>query len=132
MTSVELTERVRSVWSLLLGTALILVVGVFFLRRLGVITETIALDVPATFAADDLAGGGRNVKLVTLLPKDGIAAIFDPKFVTAAEADAQLDYEDLVIGVSLNGEHKAYGVAHLSSHEVVNDTLGGRPIAVTW
>ncbi len=75
---------------------------------------------------------GRSVDIVTLLPKDGIPAIFDPRFVSAEEADSQLDPDDLVIGVSLNGEHKAYGVANLSSHEVVNDTLGGRPIAVTW
>ena len=36
------------------------------------------------------------------------------------------------MGVSINGEHRAYGTAFLSSREIVNDTVGGRPIAVTW
>ena len=37
-----------------------------------------------------------------------------------------------VIGVSINGDHRAYSTAQLSSHEVVNDTVGGLPIVVTW
>ena len=128
----ELAERVRGVWPVLLAAALVLVVGMFFMRRVGIIAESVTLTLPATFRGDDLMDEGRAVKLVTLLPKDGIPAIFDPDFVSAAEAGAQLDDEDLVIGVSIEGEHRAYGVAHLSSHEVVNDTLGGRAIAVTW
>ena len=127
----ELAERLRGVWPLLLAAALVLVVGVFFARRLGIIGESVTLTVGATLREDEAAGEGRSVKLVTLLPKDAIPAIFDPYFVTAAEAGAQLDDEDLVIGVSIGGEHRAYGVAHLSSHEMVNDTLGGRAIAVT-
>jgi hypothetical protein len=129
---VELAERLRGVWPLLLAAALVLVVGVFFMRRLGIISESVTLTVPATFREGATVDEGRSVQLVTLLPKDGIPAIFDPDFVTAAEAGAQLDDEDLVIGVSINGEDRAYGVAKLSNHEVVNDTVGGRPIAVTW
>ena len=74
----------------------------------------------------------RELKIITLLPKDAIPAIFDPEFIDAAAADGQLDPRDLVIGVSINGEHHAYGVAYLSGREVVNDVVGGRPIAVTW
>ena len=37
-----------------------------------------------------------------------------------------------MIGVSIDGEHRAYGAAFLSGHEIVNDMLGGRAIAVTW
>ena len=128
----ELAERVRGVWPWLLAAALVLVVGVFFARRLGIISESVTLTAAATLQGDELMGEGRSVRLVTLLPKDAIPAIFDPDFVSAAEAGAQLDDEDLVIGVSIGGEHRAYGVAHLSSHEVVNDVLGGRAIAVTW
>ena len=49
-----------------------------------------------------------------------------------SEASTQIGQQDLVIGVSLNGEHKAYSTAFLSSHEIVNDTVGGVPVAVTW
>ena len=71
-------------------------------------------------------------EIVTLLPPDAIPAISNPQFITAEEADAQLRLTDLVIGVSIDGEHRAYGAAFLSGHEIVNDTLGGRAIAVTW
>ena len=37
-----------------------------------------------------------------------------------------------VIGVSIGGESVAYSVAYLSSREIVNDTVGGKPIVVTW
>ena len=40
--------------------------------------------------------------------------------------------DELVIGVSIDGDHRAYSVPHLSRHEIVNDVVGGRPIAVTW
>ncbi|MBM3140708.1 MAG: DUF3179 domain-containing protein [Chloroflexi bacterium] len=70
--------------------------------------------------------------MVTLLPKDAIAAIFEPRFVTAERADRFFAPADLVIGVEIGGEARAYGTAFLSGHEVVNDVVGGRPIAVTW
>lgn len=39
---------------------------------------------------------------------------------------------DLVIGVALGGEAMAYPIQILNWHEVVNDTLAGVPILVTW
>ncbi len=76
--------------------------------------------------------GDSEFEIVTLLPPDAIPAINDPRFITLEEADKQLRLTDLVIGVSIEGEHRAYGAAFLSGHEIVNDTLGGRAIAVTW
>ena len=73
-----------------------------------------------------------GLEIVTLLPPDAIPAIDDPAIVPAAAADEQLRANDLVIGVSIDGEHRAYGAAFLSGHEIVNDMLGGRAIAVTW
>lgn len=75
----------------------------------------------------------RELEMVTLLPRDAIPAIFDPSFVSAAEADERFfDADDIVIGVEIGGDARAYGVAHLSSHEIVNDVVGGTPIGVTW
>lgn len=73
-----------------------------------------------------------ELEIVTVLPPDAIPAIDDPAIVSAAAADEQLRANDLVIGVSIGGEHRAYGAAFLSAHEIVNDMLGGRAIAVTW
>lgn len=70
--------------------------------------------------------------IITLLPKDAIPAIDDPTFLTAAEADEEYEPEELVLGVFINDEARAYSVPHLSTHEIVNDTVGGRKISVTW
>ena len=68
----------------------------------------------------------------TVLEKDAIPAILDPRFLQGEEARAQMRPDELVVGVSIDGDRRAYSTAQLSRHEVVNDTVGGRPIAVTW
>lgn len=65
-----------------------------------------------------------------LLPYDGIAPVYEPQFVTAAESP--LVDDELVMGVSINGESKAYPVTVLRFREMVDDELGGLPILVTW
>jgi hypothetical protein len=76
----------------------------------------------------------RQLAIVTLLPRDAIPAIKeqDLLFLSGAEADAQMDPANVVIGLSIDGDHRAYSTAHLSSHEIVNDTVGGEPVAMTW
>jgi hypothetical protein len=64
------------------------------------------------------------------MPKDAIRPIYQPKFVPAA--DAPYHDEELVMGVNLNGQAKAYSVSVLRFREMVNDELGGTPILVTW
>ena len=73
-----------------------------------------------------------ELKVVTLLPRDAIPSIDSPKFIDVESADEQMGDDDLVIGVAIDGEHKAYSTAFLSSHEIVNDVVGGKPVAVTW
>ncbi len=73
-----------------------------------------------------------DYELVTLLPRDAIPAIDDPYFLSAAEADAAYDADELIIGVAFDGDARAYSIPLLSSHEIVNDTVGGVKIAVTW
>jgi hypothetical protein len=65
-----------------------------------------------------------------LLPRDGIRPIYEPEFAPADVAPYEAD--ELVIGVEINGEAKAYAIGPLNSREIVNDTLGGTPILVTW
>ena len=73
-----------------------------------------------------------DLEIVTLLPRDAIPAILDPSFIGAEEAWEQYLAEEPVLGVSVNGEHKAYSIPFLSSREIVNDELGGVAIAATW
>ncbi len=63
-------------------------------------------------------------------PRDGIPPIDEPRFVAVAEADGE-DREP-VVAVEIDGEARAYPIRVLIWHEIVNDTLAGRPIAVTF
>lgn len=65
-----------------------------------------------------------------LLPRDGIAPIYDPTFVPSNESPWVAGTE--VIGVTINGESKAYPVSFLNGRELVVDELGGEPILVSW
>jgi hypothetical protein len=62
-------------------------------------------------------------------PKDGIPSIDDPKFVKDTEFVSD---DDLVIGLSINGESRAYPLFILVWHEIVNDKIGNMPVAVTY
>jgi Protein of unknown function (DUF3179) len=63
--------------------------------------------------------------------KDGIPAIDEPRFVSVEEVDF-LEPKEPVIEVELNGEARAYPIQILVWHEIVNDTVGGVPLAVTF
>ena len=64
-------------------------------------------------------------------PKDGIPSIDDPKFVTLDEISGLAETEP-VVGVTINGVSRAYPLRILMWHEIVNDTLGGVPVTVTY
>ncbi|MEQ8246649.1 MAG: DUF3179 domain-containing protein [Alphaproteobacteria bacterium] len=64
-------------------------------------------------------------------PKDGIPAIDDPAFVSVADATALADTEP-VISFNIEGEWRAYPLQVLMWHEIVNDTVGGIPVAITF
>ena len=63
--------------------------------------------------------------------KDGIPALLNPRFVTAAEA-RYLNPEDRILGLSRSGEAKAYPIRILNWHEIVNDSVGGRQVVITY
>ncbi len=81
----------------------------------------------------------RALLVASGMPKDGLAALVDPPVWTGLQADAArvghgrfLVPSDRVVGVRLGGAARAYPLRMLVWHEVVNDTLGGVPIAVTY
>ena len=84
------------------------------------------------FDATSIMERGKRYEITSVLPKDAIPAIFDPDFLPADRSNLQYRDTDLVIGVSIDGDHRAYHVAYLSAREIVNDVVGGKPIAVTW
>ncbi len=77
-------------------------------------------------------GGDRSAPIVPVVPRDLISAVFDPVHIGVAEVGEQVGEASLIIGVSIGSESVAYSVSYLSSREIVNDAVGGTPIAVTW
>ncbi|MGI8726871.1 MAG: DUF3179 domain-containing protein [Solirubrobacterales bacterium] len=65
-------------------------------------------------------------------PKDGIPAIDDPKLVSISEADEFLSATEPVAVLEVDGEARAYPIQILVWHEIVNDSLAGEPVAVTY
>ncbi|MEM6282396.1 MAG: DUF3179 domain-containing protein [Chloroflexota bacterium] len=65
-------------------------------------------------------------------PPDGIPPIDDPIYESIDAASNWLNDESPVIAVEVNGEARAYPLAVLTWHEIVNTDLGGEPISVTF
>ena len=85
--------------------------------------ETNFLDVPS-FPYDQIQDGGPS--------KDGIPALTDPTFVKPDDRTVfYLRDDDLILGVAVNGQAKAYPHNILWHHEIVNDLIGEHPIIVT-
>jgi len=64
-------------------------------------------------------------------PKDGIPSIDNPKFAPVSESQFVPD-TTFVIGLDINGEKRAYPLFIMVWHEIVNDSIGGVPVAVTY
>lgn len=69
-----------------------------------------------------------------MMPKQDPILIDKYRIATIAEANAELRDHELVLGVALHGEARAYPLNRISGpkRELLNDTVGGTPIAVTW
>lgn len=65
-------------------------------------------------------------------PKDGIPAVENPEYRSAAEADEWLVPEDVVFGVDYAGLVAAYPQRILVWHEIVNETIEGEEISITY
>lgn len=99
----------------------VLVAGVGFLSAVAAVP---ALDFSnARVPEEEIVSGGP--------PKDGIPALTDPRTLPAAQSGF-LKADDRVLGLMLGGQARAYPIRILNWHELVNDTLGGRPVLVSY
>ena len=78
---------------------------------------------PALVAEADLRSGGPG--------PDGIPSIDAPRFLHVANVDFLRDTEPVYV-LELNGGARAYPLQIMTWHEIVNDTVGGIPVAVTY
>lgn len=77
-----------------------------------------------TIEWDEILSGGP--------PKDGIPSIDEPTFEPIEDAQEWLTDRDPVIVLDHNGVRRAYPLSILIWHEIVNDEIGGLPVAVTF
>ncbi len=80
----------------------------------------------APFTASDFP----TDQMLPVVPRDAIPAITDPGMSTSLPLYLQED--DLVFGVVINGEARAYPHNIGWRHEIVNDVVGGHPVCVTF
>ncbi len=62
---------------------------------------------------------------------DGIPSLDNPRLIAAAQADYLAD-DDLVFGVAINGDVRAYPLRIMGWHEMFNETIGGVPVALAY
>ncbi|MFQ5696978.1 MAG: DUF3179 domain-containing protein [Myxococcota bacterium] len=77
---------------------------------------------PSDVPVDEILRGGP--------PRDGIPALDHPETLPADQAPWHP--EELVLGVEVSGDARAYPIAILNWHELVNDTVGGEPILISY
>jgi hypothetical protein len=71
-------------------------------------------------------------QLVDVLPRDAIPSINDPRFVPPHEAERWLAGREPVVALEHGGVARAYPAQILTRHEIVNDVVAGRPVAITY
>ena len=77
----------------------------------------------ATLRVEEVVWGGVRV--------DGIPALVNPRMIPAVQASHLLDREP-VFGVSIGGDHRAYPLRILDWHEMANDVVGGKAVALAY
>ncbi|MBI2057565.1 MAG: DUF3179 domain-containing protein [Candidatus Yanofskybacteria bacterium] len=73
---------------------------------------------------DSILGGGP--------PKDGIPSIDRPKFIPISEASKQLSDTEPGLALEIGNVNRFYPFQILVWHEIVNDTIGGKRVLVTY
>ena len=83
---------------------------------------------------DESSGGKQQIFLSDRLSAQEETSRFpslnNPEFIPASGAD--LDENELVLGISVGGESKAYPLRMMWFHHVANDIIGGEPVVITY
>jgi hypothetical protein len=84
----------------------------------------------ASAAANAPATGDPPAGFKRYFPKERFPALDAPVYVPAGEADTPADA--WVMGIVVDGEPRAFELNLLTRHEVVNDRIADRPVAIVW
>lgn len=128
----------------LILTVALIALAVFVVARLGLFGQKVS-EVTSDIT-NKATGGGfvftEDQKMRAKIPfselrsggpsKDGIPSIDSPKFIAAKEADEFLKADDPILGLDYKGITRAYPHRIMNWHEIVNDTVAGDPILITY
>jgi len=99
-------------------------------------TESVGCEEGEFFWTQDGCEPATSIDLDRLIsggpPPDGIPPIDDPVYESVEAAAEWLEEDSPVMVVDLKGDVRAYPLAILTWHEIVNDTLGGVPLVITY
>lgn len=90
------------------------------LQRMGWDTDFTKLSV----SLDEIMSGGP--------PRDGIPPIDEPEYAPVSSPPPYMFGQEPVIALEIDGDARAYPLAVLIWHEIVNDEVGGVPVTVTY
>jgi hypothetical protein len=114
----------------------IVFVLVLALSAAGAAAQSLPDDAPSALRQFNTDLSSYNIDLSELRsggpPKDGIPSIDNPTFVAPSQASDWIEPQEPVIALELNGKARAYPLQILTFHEIVNDRIGGTPVAVTF
>ena len=121
----------------ILFVTLIIVIAAVVVTNFGPFPISNSVDVGKVVSNGSQIGLPKNIVPLNEIvsggpPQDGIPSIDNPKFVSVSEADKFLQDADQVVGLNVNGDIRAYPLQILVWHEIVNDNVGGTPVAVTY
>jgi len=137
---VKLLEKIKKKPILRYALIIIIILSTFALAKSGLLGNR-AEDTAGTVS--NFASGGIEIDkdkaainladLKSGCPfKDCIPSIDNPNFETASQADKYLKEQDIVFGINYEGVIRAYPQRILNSHEIVNDTIGDKPVVVSF
>lgn len=110
------------------------------LKIYGILVAGLLAGVACNQVSTDEEGGANPNDSEWLIPstdiyvgasRDQIQSIDDPVFTSMEEIDFMRD-DDLIIALKINGKVRGYPHKVLNYHEIVNDNLGGKAIALTF
>ncbi len=129
------TSTARSLRSVAVGMVLL-----FGLAAGGYLSVTRQSPTPERLTIRDAGAGAPSgvvagkldpADIVDVIPMDGIPALDEPRFEPVIEVNWLADQEP-VIAFELDGDARAYPLQIMTWHEIVNDEVGGTPVAVTF
>lgn len=110
----------------------ILVWGVAGLVVFALVAGIILILGPKESASNQPATSYNGVEIVPDLRKDSIPALTNPEYESGSNELSWLKDGDLVIGVNLNDDIRAYPVKIMSWHEIINDNIGGKNVLISY